>query len=325
MKTLISLLIKIFMIFCIMSSFFISPLIAQEEYPTKVITMIYPYVSGGATDLAARALASFLSKSLGQQVIILNKPGGGTTIGGNTVATAKPDGYTLGFFTLNTTIPESYSYFLKPPYTSKDLKPISRIMNSVATIAVKTDAPWKSLRDLIQYAKNNPGMKCSVTSLGATTHITVITIAKTEGLQLTPVVCSGDSEIVISILGGHTPFGLPHYGTVKPQVEAGNIRLLATNVKFGPLAGVPDLEDLGYKLPYQSYHGIFAPKGTPDMIVNKIDKAIEKVKDDPMFVEKINNLNMVITYENAESFGKSILQYKANIEVLFKELGYVKQ
>jgi len=320
-------LMKILMIACFVGSFTILPLFAQEEYPTKTITIIVPFSPGGSTDLGARALASFLSKSLGQPAVILNRPGGGATVGGNVVATTKPDGYTLGFLPLSPSIPESYSYFLGAPYTSKDLKPVARVISPVAAISVKADAPWKSLKDLIEYAKKNPGLKYGTTGLGSSPHTMMVTIEKAEGVKFIHITFPGDSDVATAVLGGHIPFGLPHYVAVKSQVDAGNIRVLAIYLekRLELLPQVPTIAELGYKLPYYPYLGVFAPKGTPDIIVKKLDKAIEKVKDDSAFTEKIRDLGMSITYESTEGFRNSIAQYKANIEALFKELGYVKQ
>jgi tripartite-type tricarboxylate transporter receptor subunit TctC len=320
-------LMKILLIFCFMSSFFVSPLFAQEDYPTKVITIIVPFTPGGRTDLGARVLASFLSKSLGQPVVVLNKPGGATTVGGNAVVTAKPDGYTLGFLPLNSSIPESYSYFLGAPYTSKDLKPVSRVINPVPTVSVKADAPWKSLKDLVEHAKKTPGIKYGTTGLGSSPHTIMVTIEKAEGVKFTHITFPGDPEVATAVLGGHIPFGLPHYGTVKSQIEAGDIRMLAVYLqkRLELLPEVPTFAELGYKIPYYPYLGVFAPKGTPDAIIKKLDRAVGKVKDDPAFAEKIRDLGVSITYESAESFRDSIAQCKTNIEALFKELGYVKQ
>ncbi len=319
-------LMKIFMIVCFMSFFIIPPLFAQEEFPTKAITIIVPFSPGSQTDLGARALASFLSKSFGQPVVIMNKPGGGAIVGGHAVATAKPDGYTLGFLPLSPSIPESYSYFLGASYTSSDLKPVSRILAPVATLSVKADAPWKSVRELVDHAKKNPGMKYGITGLGSSPHIMIVTVEKAEGVKFTPITFPGDSEIVPAILGGHIPFGLPHFVIVRKQAEAGEIRVLAvySEQRYDPLPKVPTFAELGYKIPYYPYFGVFAPKETPDNIVRKLDRTIEKIKDDPQFVEKVKNLGIPITYENSENFRNSISQYKANIDSLFKELGYVK-
>ncbi len=119
-----------------------------------------PYPPGGSTDLAARVWADGVEKILGQPVVVTNKVGGASTVGGNTVALAKPDGYTLGYLPFHTATPEAYSYFMDAPYSSKDFKPICTVTAGISAIVVKADAPWNSLKEFIEYAKKNPGLKC---------------------------------------------------------------------------------------------------------------------------------------------------------------------
>ena len=109
---------------------------AAAEYPDRAITLVIPYPPGGVTDLGARALAEAMEKYLKKPVVALNKAGGSTTIGGNAVASAKPDGYTLGFFPSSASIPEVYTYFYEAPFSSKDLKPVSKVGIPVLTISV---------------------------------------------------------------------------------------------------------------------------------------------------------------------------------------------
>ena len=319
---------KLLVILCFMSFFAIPPVVALEEYPTRTINIVVPFSPGSHTDLGARTLASFLSKYLEQPVVVLNKPGGGATVGGNFVAKAKPDGYTLGFLPLSPSIPEAYSYFLAVPYTSNDLKPISRILAPVATISVKADSPWKSVKDLVEDARKNPGIKYATSGPGSSPHIMVVTVEKAEGVKFTNVTYPGDLEIVPALLGGHIPFALPHFNvTVKSHVEAGALRVLAIYLqkRFELIPNVPTFAELGYKIPYYPFFGVFAPKETGDVIVKKLDGTIEKAKNDPEFVEKVRNLCIPITYEHTESFRNSLAQYKVSIGALFKELGYVKQ
>ena len=205
------------------------------------------------------------------------------------------------------------------------MKPVSRVIAHVATISVKVEAPWKSLKDFIEYAKKNPGMKYGTTGLGSSPHTMVVTIEKTEGVKFTHITFPGDSDVATAVLGGHILFGLPHYAAVKSQVEAGNVRVLAIYLekKAELLPQVPTSWVTSCLI--YPYNGLFAPKGTPETILNKLDKAIDKIKDDASFKEKVKDLGLSITYESTDSFRNSISQYRMNIESLFKELGYVKQ
>ena len=133
---------------CTASILWGSTLFAASDYPSRPITIIVPMPPGGVTDLSARALTESLEKLLGKPVTVLNKGGGGYTIGGNALATAKPDGYTLGLFNVAGAQPEIFTYFYKAPYANKDLKAICRVFAPVLTISVKYDAPWNSVKDL---------------------------------------------------------------------------------------------------------------------------------------------------------------------------------
>ncbi|MBN1103213.1 MAG: tripartite tricarboxylate transporter substrate binding protein, partial [Deltaproteobacteria bacterium] len=124
---------------------------ASAEYPERAITIVVPYPPGGVTDLGARALAEALEKGLKQPVVVVNKAGGATTIGGNAVVTAKPDGYTLGFFPSSASIPEVYTYFYQAPYSGKDLRPVAKVAIPVLTISVKGDSPINSVKDFVAF------------------------------------------------------------------------------------------------------------------------------------------------------------------------------
>src|SRR5512136_2142117 len=131
---------------------------AASAYPDRAITVVVPYSAGGVTDLAARAIAEGMEKSLKQPVVVVNKPGGRATVGGYAVVTAKPDGYTLGFLPIASCLPEVFSYFFEAPYSSGDLKPISGVASAGMTFAVKAEAPWNSFKDVVEFARKNPGV-----------------------------------------------------------------------------------------------------------------------------------------------------------------------
>src|SRR4030067_3772133 len=151
----ISLFIGFFML-----GFFGADLYASSStYPDRTVTMVVPYPAGGVTDLSARALAERMEKHLKQPVVVVNKVGGRATVGGFAVVTAKPDGYTLGFFPIASSLPEVFSYFYDAPYSSKDLRPISRVAGTAMSFAVKVDAPWNSFKDIVEFARKNPRMK----------------------------------------------------------------------------------------------------------------------------------------------------------------------
>lgn len=295
-------------------------------YPDRSITLVVPYAPGGVTDLGARALAEAMEKHLKQPVVVVNKPGGGTTIGGNAVATAKPDGYTLGFLPTSASLPEVFTYFYEAPYSSKGLKPICRILAPVLAITVKEDAPWNSLKDLVEYAKKNPGMKMGTHGKSTLGYLAMTTVGKAEKVNFVDVPFDGDSKIVPAILGGHVPVGTPAFPAIKSLLDAKRLKVLALCIErradFAP--EIPTVVELGYKLAFVSYLGVFGPKGIPDDIVKKLDEVVHKISEEQAFRSKINNMGTQLYYETTAPFEKSLSRYRENLQSFFKEEGLAK-
>jgi tripartite-type tricarboxylate transporter receptor subunit TctC len=285
-----------------------------------------PYAPGAVTDLGARALADAMERDLKKSVVVVNRPGGGTTIAGNAVATAKPDGYTLGYFPSSASLPEVYTYFYQAPYSSKDLRPVCRVVAPVLTVAVKGDSPITSLRDLAEYARKNPGTKIGTNGKSTTGYLAIRAIAKDENVNLVDVPFEGGTHILAAILGGHVPVGVPSFPEVKSLADAKQIKILAflieKRAEFAP--NVPTMVELGYRLAAPSFNAVFAPKGTPDTIVGRLNDAIAKITQEPSFRTRINNVGMQIFFEDTKSFERSLEQQKRNLQQFFKEEGLVK-
>ncbi len=299
---------------------------ASPDYPTRTVTMICPYPAGGVTDLGARALAEAMEKHWKQSVVVVNKVGGATTVGGYAVASAKPDGYTLGFFPTSAMIPEAYAYFQEAPYTSKDLRSVSGVVGAVLTITVREDAPWNSLNDLVEYARRNPGLKAGTGGKQTVQHMLLTTLNKTKGTDFVVVPFTGDPQNLASLLGGHTDLGAMDYSVVSSLVEAKKLKVLAVvtdkRVDFAPK--VPTVVELGYPIVYVPILGVMAPIKTPEEIVEKIDTLIAKICTEQDFQTKMRNIPLQIMYQNAARFEKTNLKYKDDVDAFFKEEGLVK-
>ena len=298
----------------------------SAEYPERTITLIVPYPPGGVTDLGARALGEAMERHLNKPVVVVNKAGGATTIGGNAVANAKPDGYNLGFFPSSASIPEVYTYFYQAPYSSKDLKPVAKIAVPVLTIAVKGDSPLNNLKDLVEYVRKNPGTKIGIHGKSTQGYLVMRTIAKNENVNLIDVPFDGDTKIVPAILGNHVPAGTPAYPSVYSLIDSKQIKalvlLIDKRADFAP--NIPTIVEAGYKLPAGSYLGVFAPKGIPDDLVKKLNDVIAKIAQEPEFRNKVHNMGIQVLFEDTKSFERSIDQYKENLQSFFKEEGLVK-
>ena len=300
---------------------------ASAEYPERTITLIVPYPPGGVTDLGARAFAEAMEKQLKKSIVVVNRAGGATTIGGNVVATAKPDGYTLGYFPPAASIPEVYTYFYEAPYASRDLRPVCRVATAVGAIVVKGDSPINGFKDLVQYVRKNPGTKWGINTKTSPSYIITRAIAKAENLNIIDVAFDGDVKIVPAILGGHIPVGSPTYPSVKSLVDAKQLKLAVLLVEkradFMP-ANVPIIVEFGYKVPTGMANSVFAPKGTPDDVVKKVNDAAAKVSQEPAFRSKLMELGILPSYEETKSFEVSTEREKKELQVFFKEEGLVK-
>jgi len=299
-----------------------------SEYPNRPITLVVATGAGGATDLTARAVAEAMEKHLKQPMVVVNKPGGAGTIGGNVVVTAKPDGYTLGFFSFISSLPEAFRYFYEAPYTSKDLRPISRIVYAVTGVTVRGDAPWNSIKDLVEFAKKQGGFKILTAGKNSQSYMFVRILEKREKAGITAVPMNSDAEVLTALLGGHAPGGMLYNSmAIKGLVDAKKLKILAFCLKdrtdFAP--DIPTVVELGYKLPPVGALGVYGPQKVQDEVVEKIDGVARKIVEEPDFKAKIKSMGLPRAYEGPSGFEKFNAQSKEQLEDFFKEEGLVKK
>jgi tripartite-type tricarboxylate transporter receptor subunit TctC len=317
----------LFMGIFLSGAFCMTPHANGSGYPDRPINLIVPLAPGGLADLGARALAEAMEKRLKQPVVVVNRPGGGMTVGGYAVASAKPDGYTLGLFVNPTAVPEVYTYFYSAPYSSSDIRPICRVYNFFIGITVKGDAPWNSLKELIEYARANPGMKFAHNGKSTLQYVAMTSIAREEKVRMVDVPFEGDGAQIPALLGGHVPIGTAAFAVVKPHMQAKKLKVLVLSsekrVDLAP--DIPVLGELGYKLPYfESFLALFAPKKIPDEVVKKINETVREISEDRDFQSKARGMDLAVSYEAPVSLEKYITQFKANLHNFFKEEGMVK-
>jgi tripartite-type tricarboxylate transporter receptor subunit TctC len=312
---------------CLIGSFCTELQAASSGYPDRAVTVVVPYSAGGVTDLAARALAEAMEKHLKQPVVVVNKVGGRATIGGYAVVTAKPDGYTLGFFPIASCLPEVLSYFYEAPYSSKDLRPISCVVGTAMSFVVKTDAPWNNFRDIVEFARKNPGVKVGTPGKQTLPYMVLAGVAKREKVSFVDVPLGGDAETLPAVLGGHVLVGAIDYSAIKSSVDAKKLKVLAVctekRVDFAP--DVPSIGELGYKLAYVSVLGLFGPKELPEDVVKKLDDLVGNISKEPEFQARMKSICIQPYYEGSAPYQKSLIRYKESMSAFFKEEGLVKK
>ena len=252
------------------------PAWAQGGYPNKPIRMIVPYAAGGSTDQLARAIQQSMSETLGQTVIVENKPGAGGTIGTDYVAKAAPDGYTLVFG--NTGPNAVVSLMRKVPYDElKDLRPISTVAITPMILAVPADSPAKTLKDFLAYAKKN-GNALNVGSVGngSLSHLTAEYFNEAAGLRMQHIPYNGGAPMMTAFAGGQLQAAFVTGLDGATLVSSGRVRYLAVGTPKATET-VPGLQAIADEVPgfrSSAWFGVLAPKDTPDEIVTKLHDAI---------------------------------------------------
>jgi tripartite-type tricarboxylate transporter receptor subunit TctC len=327
MRRLMSTIFFLLLTGLIMGSYGSISYAADSGYPNRPITAVVPFAPGGMTDIAGRLLMDFLEKELKQSVVVSNKPGGAQTVGGYAVASAKPDGYTLLCAPPAAYHPEVFSYFFSAPYSSKDLRPICRFQLVPLMITVRADAPYNSLKELVEYARKNPPLKYGTFGKSSTGYIGMSTIARAEKLNFVDVPYTGDGELVPALLGGHVPVGGTAYPPIKALVDAKKLKVLAMisekRLPFAP--DIPTIAELGYKPPPGGNNGLYGPRGTPDEVVKKVSEAVKKIVEDNEFQNKAKDLDLLLDYQGPDSFEKLLMNSKESYINFFREEGLVKK
>ncbi len=299
---------------------------ARADYPDRPLTLIANYSAGGGADLSARALAKKAEKILGQPIAVVNKAGASGSIGVGALAAAKPDGYTIGVTSYGplTMVPHMSSV----PYNPlKDFEYIMGYGRYMYGPCVRSDSPFKTLKDLVQYAKANPGkIKFSHVGLSTPNHFGMVYLAKAEGIQWEPVVFKETPACVTACLGGHVDIVSQNPADVVPYIKDGRLRLLASfsDIRWEWVPDVPTVRELGYNFDVGSWLALGTPKGVPQPIVNKLREAFKKAIDDPEFLEIMKKIYIPVAYRTPEEYQKLVeAGYKEN-EAMIMELGLHK-
>ena len=297
-----------------------------QDYPTRPINLIVPWPAGGSTDIAMRAIAEGASKHLGQPITIDNKAGGGGTVGPATMAaTAKPDGYTIA------QIPVTVFRMPLMQKTTwdaeKDFTYIVHLTGYTFGVTTSADSQFKTWKDVVEYAKANPGKITYATpGAGTSLHIGMEQIAAKDGIKLTQVPFKGVAETNAAVLGKHTRLQADSTGW-KPLVDSGKLRLLMvwTGQRSPNYPDTPTLQELGYPFVFDSPFGIAGPKGMDPKIVAKLHDAFKKALDDPALKATLAKYDMVVNYKNTEDYVKFVKQVTDSERKVVDSLGLGKK
>jgi len=301
---------------------------ADAPYPTHNITLIVPFSPGGSTDILARIVGGHLRESLGQPVVVENRPGASGNIGSAIVARAAPDGYTFLFNTMSVHTMNQALYASMPFDGVKDFSPIAMLAYVLNTMVVHPSVPAATVKEFIDYAKANPG-KIAYASAGAgsTNHLCAALFEKMTGVQMVHVPYGGGAPAVAGIVGGQTQLLFTAGTQSLEHVKAGELRLLAvTEGKRSPL--LPDVPTVGETVPGYAmavWYGAFGPAGMPKPIVTKLNTEISRILFLPDVKEKMANIAVEVAQMTPEELGALTRSDADKWGKLIKELGVTMQ
>ncbi|AEI80938.1 hypothetical protein UPF0065 [Cupriavidus necator N-1] len=297
---------------------------ASEAYPQKPITLIVPWAAGGSTDILARVLSEHLTRSLGQPVIVDNKPGASGNIGSAMVARAKPDGYTLLVGSMSTHAMNPALMQNMPFRGVEDFTPLGLLAYVTNTMVVHPSVPAQNVKELIAYAKANPGkLAYASAGSGSTNHLSAALFEKLAGVQLLHVPYKGGAPAVVDTVAGQTQLLFSAGTQTLPHVRAGKLRLLAvTESRRSPL--LPNVATVAETLPgYELavWYGAFGPKGMPADLTARLNREINAVMSMPEVKAKMNAIGVETTTSTPQQFGTILRRDADRYGKLIRELG----
>lgn len=280
---------------------------AQDAYPNRPVTIVAPYPPGGGADLTARPLAPALERVLKQPVVVVNKVGAGGAVGTQSVSVSPADGYTLLLTVFSiSTIPEADRVAGRTPIFTRDqFVPVARLNADPALLHVRTESPWKTVKELVDDAKKRPS-EILYSSAGNFTvsHMAIEVFQQAAGIQFRHLPTTGGGPALTAVLGGHAALSALSTGAITPHAKAGKLRILASagGQRVPALPDIPTLKELGYDVEVYLWTGIFVRKGVPDPILKTIRNAVRQAVNDAEFVAASAKMQMPPAYQDADDF-----------------------
>ncbi|MES2185680.1 MAG: tripartite tricarboxylate transporter substrate binding protein BugE [Pseudomonadota bacterium] len=296
---------------------------AHAEYPDKPIRLIVPFAPSGSTDLAARLIAEFAGRVLGQPIIVDNRAGAGGSLGMEMVAKARPDGYTLGMATMSTHGSNAAAYGDRLKYDPlKDFSPISNVATVPSVFAVTASAPYKTMQELIAAARKEPGkITFASPGTGSLGHSNVEYFSSLAKIQLLHVPYKGSGMALNDAVAGQVDAITDNLPSALPHIQSGRLRALAVlSEKRSPaLPNVPTYGELGFpQMGNGGWFGVVAPAGTPPQIVQKLNQAIHTAMKQPDFIKKMDEAGATLIPNTPAQFQVQIQQAVARYLELAK-------
>src|SRR5260370_28706673 len=298
----------------------------QEIYPSKPIPIVNPFPPGGVADVVGRPLASIMEKSLKQPVVMVNRPGAGGAVGMASVAKAPADGYTIlmGLSSISIFPVSDRINGKAPAYELKDFAPIALVTADPTVLVVRTDSPYKTLRDFVDAAKANPG-KINYSSSGVygTLHVAMEIFASAAGIKLFHVPYQGGGPAVTALLGGQVEALASGPAAAIGQIKGGKMRALASwsTERLKLLPEIPTFKELGYDAEFYIWTGVFVPAATPPAVIQKLKTAVKDAATSEGFKAAMERVSTPVAYLDAPEVAKYWERDAARLKAAVEKIG----
>jgi tripartite-type tricarboxylate transporter receptor subunit TctC len=287
--------------------------VSAQTYPQRTVRIVVPFTPGGGTDFIARLAGARLSATLGQQFIVENRVGAGSTLGSEFALKSAPDGYTLlltsGSYTAT---PSQYKLRYDP---IKDITPIIQLDDGPFLLAMHPSLPARSVKELVALAKARRGEITYATSgQGSISHLSMELFALLAGAQFTHVPYKGNGQSIADTMAGQTQMLFAAIAAVLPHVKSGRLRAVATTMgtRTRAMPELPTLVETGYKMEVSNWHGLVGPRGLPPAIVERLNSEINRMVKDPEFAQRIASDGLIPAGGTPERLMKLLQEELAN-------------
>ncbi len=297
--------------------------LAQEHFPSRPVQVIVPATPGGPVDTAIRLIEPALASALGQSVVLINKPGASGTLGMQAVATAAPDGYTIGQG-VNSIFTVTRISGTHVPFTLDDFTLLGNYVTDVSVLAVSADAPWKTFDAIVAYARANPGkINYASAGIGTVSQLSMEALAHKFKLNMVAVPFPGGAQLTTAILGKQIDIGMVPYTTGAAMFKANKLRPLLTTApeRLRQLPDVPTFAEKGItENGLNLIMGLYAPRALPNGVRDILVGAVAKAARDPAFVAKVEGLGLLARYEDPTAARKRLEAEYADMVALSRAL-----
>lgn len=280
--------------------------LAQEAYPNKPVHVVMPYAAGGAGDVVTRIVAGRLSARMNQQFLVENRPGAGGATGAAYVAKAVPDGYTIAFAAIGYNLMNAMQPSLQVD-PSRDLIPIGFICRQPYVLLARPDAPFKTVPELVAYAKAHPGdVRLAHAGVGTLIHLFGAWLAAEAKISLNEIPYSGSAPALNSLLAGQTDVYFDPPSNSQQYLQSGRLRGLATTgeTRMEAFKQIPTLRELGYPVSGATWFGMMAPTGTPRPIIDKLNAELNEVLKEDDVRQRLGQMHYSVEAMSPEQFGQ---------------------